>query len=603
MKRRKKRYVSIFSKTVIAFFALGFIPLLTAGLGIYNKNIKEAKSNLINNAYQMTKIIKDDVESLLEEVGIYSKYLYEYEVDEYGYFYDIMLNTDISDILKENLIEDALKMILYRNEYIDNVYFIGSDGSIYSSTKAPEKMVSQAGMQEWGGRYCSKEKNAITVVPTHEISYFLNTDEKDFTFVRNIMNIQSIQTAGSEVLGTLFIDIRTDCFQKILDEISVDTSDQFFVADQRERSSVFSSYEEKAAKDDQDVMWQNVKSIKEKFCLALDGMYLIGHPIEGTEWVIVEKIPLSDFERLYRTIVRSTLWVILLSIFLLLILYYYNSKTIEKPIRMLKNAMDKIKAGNLNTRVELTTNDELGVLADGLNSMTEQLRRHIEKVYIAEIKQKEAHIGALMAQIQPHYLYNTLDVIRMSAISNDDLVTARMLESLSGQMRYLISDNRSMVDLQEEIDSIRNYFIIVSIRYENTVHLEIDVERELLQCKIPRLTLQPIVENSVKYGISPNGRGTIAIYAKKIRNSLELSVLDDGVGMDKGTLEHTNKVLQGVIRRKESETKKFSIGLKNVEDRIKLHFGEAYGIELLSTPGMGTCVQCHLPVIYGKGEG
>nr|WP_264470397.1 sensor histidine kinase [Enterocloster citroniae] len=286
-----------------------------------------------------------------------------------------------------------------------------------------------------------------------------------------------------------------------------------------------------------------------------------------------------------------------------MILYYFNSKTTAKPIRLLKDAMDKIKAGKLETRVDIRSNDELGVLADGLNNMTEQLQKHIEKVYISEIRQKEAQIKALTAQIQPHYLYNTLDAIRMSAITNDDHDTALMLESLSAQMRYLIGDARSLVTLKEELDSIRNYFIIIQIRYENAVQLEINGKNETLKCRIPRLTLQPIIENSVKYGISPRGEGSIAVYTEKKQEYLEITVLDDGVGMDGETLAYVNGVLKGTVIQERTEERRFSIGLKNIEDRIKLQFGDCYGIRLDSTPGLGTLVHVKLPVYYGEGEG
>jgi len=265
--------------------------------------------------------------------------------------------------------------------------------------------------------------------------------------------------------------------------------------------------------------------------------------------------------------------------------------------------MDKIKAGKLETRVDIRSNDELGVLAEGLNNMTEQLQKHIEKVYISEIRQKEAQIKALTAQIQPHYLYNTLDAIRMSAITNDDHDTALMLESLSAQMRYLIGDARSLVTLKEELDSIRNYFIIIQIRYENAVQLEINGKNETLKCRIPRLTLQPIIENSVKYGISPRGEGSIAVYTEKKQEYLEITVLDDGVGMDGETLAYVNGVLKGTVIQERTEERRFSIGLKNIEDRIKLQFGDCYGIRLDSTPGLGTLVHVKLPVYYGEGEG
>ena len=148
---------------------------------------------------QITKGINDDIAVLLEEISDHSKYLYEYEADDYGYFYEIMTNDAISDILRENLVEDALKKILYRNDSINHVYFIDTKGKVYSSTKAPEKIVNQKLMDEWGNAHYVPEKNAVTIIPTHGTEYYFNSSKENFTYVRNIMNTRSIESASREI--------------------------------------------------------------------------------------------------------------------------------------------------------------------------------------------------------------------------------------------------------------------------------------------------------------------------------------------------------------------------------------------------------------------
>lgn len=331
-------------------------------------------------------------------------------------------------------------------------------------------------------------------------------------------------------------------------------------------------------------------------------MYYIGYGLEDAPWSVVEFLPFSNLERTYYSVIRNSVWIVLTSMILLYVLYVFYSNTTGKPLRLLKQAMDEIKAGNLETRVDIQSNDELGVLGDGLNGMAEQLQKHIEKVYVSEIRQKEAQLNALAAQIQPHYLYNTLDSIRMSAITNDDQDTALMLESLSAQMRYLSSDNRSLVSLKEELDNLQDYFNIIRIRYENAVQLEMNVGDDTLMCRMPRLTLQPLVENSVKHGIAPKGEGLVAVYAERKQDSLEVMVIDDGVGMDGKALEEINGVLDGKPARQGKWEKSTGIGLKNIEERIKLQFGEGYGLCLSSKEGLGTVVRCRLPIYDQEGE-
>lgn len=233
-----------------------------------------------------------------------------------------------------------------------------------------------------------------------------------------------------------------------------------------------------------------------------------------------------------------------------------------------------------------------------MNNMTEKLQGHIKKVYIAEIRQREAEIEALKTQIQPHYLYNTLDVIRMIAITNDDKETAEMIDGLSGQLKYLMGSARDMVALKDEIESVRNYFKIIHIRYENRFSLEIDMEDKLLDLKVPQLILQPVVENAVKYGLRPKeGEGVVAIRGKIENGQLEISVMDNGVGMTPQRLSYVRELLGSEETVNHPKSKRASIGLKNVYDRIKLIFGEEYHIEISSFLDIGTIVKYKLPVV------
>lgn len=597
----RKGYVSIFTKSVIAFLALGFLPFIVISLAVFRRNINAVTESAINSSYQVTRGISKDIEDLLKDVGEYSKYLYEYESDDYGYFYEIVSDSMLSDILKQNLIEDALKTILYRSESIRHVYFISAGNQLYSSTRAPEKIVSQPVMTAWVETQISAGKNAVTIIPTHSSSYYLNSAEECFTYTRNIMNTRSIQSAGSERLGTLFIDLSSEGIRHMIDEAGLSNNNHIFVIDQTVGSLVYSNYDQTETSDDFEKMRKVRNNNEQYFCLRASQMYFIGYGMKSAPWAVVEVLPFSNLERTYNSMIKNTSYLVLVSILLLTLLYQFYAKTTGRPIRILKNAMDEIKAGNLQIRVDLRTNDELGIMGNGLNSMAEQLQKHIETVYVSEIRQKEAQISALMAQIQPHYLYNTLDTIRMSAIINDDRDTAIMLESLSAQMRYLISDTRSLVSLKEELDSIQDYFNLIRIRYENSVRLEINASSESLKCKLPRLTLQPIIENSVKYGISPKGEGTIAVYSEVKQDVLEITVIDDGAGMDEGALAYVNAILRGDIIPTKQREDKSSIGLRNIEERIKLQFGENYGIDLSSTPGIGTLVRCRIPVSYGEG--
>lgn len=261
--------------------------------------------------------------------------------------------------------------------------------------------------------------------------------------------------------------------------------------------------------------------------------------------------------------------------------------------------MQQIQNGNLNARSDINTHDEFSVISEGLNKMAENLNDYINKIYVAEIQQKEAELNALKLQIQPHYLYNTLEVIKMNALENDDSITAGMLNSLSRQLRYLTNTTKEEVTLQEELDNIQNYFYIIRIRYERKFKLEIKVPEELCSLRVMKLILQPAVENSVKHGLLPkNSMGQISISAAVSNDHLEITILDNGIGIDQDAADRLNQELQSAEHIRDNTEGNISIGLVNVSSRIKLKYGDNYGLSLKSFPNIGTSITYRLPISY-----
>lgn len=234
--------------------------------------------------------------------------------------------------------------------------------------------------------------------------------------------------------------------------------------------------------------------------------------------------------------------------------------------------------------------------------MAQELEEYIHRVYVAEIRQREAELDALKSQIKPHYLYNTLDVIRMMALDHSDNQTAQMVESLSRQLKYLIGYNSDRVPLCREIDNIQEYFVIMRARYENRISLELDIAREVEECQIIKLSLQPIVENAVRHGLRQKGGGTLRIEAVKAGNGLEITVMDDGAGMDEATLTKLRESLEQESMGELKEDGWHHVGLKNAYERIKKNFGPDYGLEIFSDKDVGTVVIYHLPFIEGSSE-
>lgn len=599
--RRQDRYISLFTKLFVTLVLIGIVPLVVMGISIYNVYLNSIKETILSNMYRTTRSIGRNVEDLFNEMNENTKYLYTHQAEDYGYLYEILENKELSENKRSALVTDMLRDILYMNQHIEHVFFTLPDGRIYTAMRPPEAVTDTEKLLDWHRKNFGSDSKEIQILPSHLPDYYAGAKEQVFSVARNIMNTRTIQTADTEILGTLYIDISSSWLDGIIHETKLGQGSHIYLVDTKQKMFAYNPYKEEKYEENLgtylELMTSDYQYIK------AEGNYYIYSQIPNCSWLVLEKIPSFYLENSYRNIRNITLAVIGFGTFLLGVLYFLYSRKMNRPIRTLKEAMEQIQRGKLDTRVHIGSNDEIGFLANGLNSMTKKLQMHIRKVYVAEIKQREAEIEALKMQIQPHYLYNTLDVIRMTAITNDDAEAAEMLDGLSGQLKYLIGNVRDKVTLQAELDSVRNYFKIIRVRYKNKMTLEIDVPENLLNLEVPQLILQPIVENSVKYGLRPKeeGNGVVAIQGEIREEFLELTIMDNGVGMSAEKLEYIQNLLEhSESDKKNSDMESSGIGLKNVCDRIKMIFGEEYRIEINSFENIGTIVKYRLPVVKEK---
>lgn len=224
------------------------------------------------------------------------------------------------------------------------------------------------------------------------------------------------------------------------------------------------------------------------------------------------------------------------------------------------------------------------------------------------LQQKQAEYLALQNQINPHFLYNTLEAIRADALIAGVDQIADTTEALATFFRYTITDVERLVTLSDELENVEDYFTIQKFRFGDRMNLELELnDEELLSARMPRLVLQPLVENAVAHGLEEKtGEGTVKVVVESSRNVLYIYVKDDGVGMDTEQMEKLNEIFSAQNRTRkrfgDGRNRKGGIALPNVNSRIKLLFGEDYGLHVFSSEGMGTEIRMLLPLIYDDGE-
>lgn len=266
---------------------------------------------------------------------------------------------------------------------------------------------------------------------------------------------------------------------------------------------------------------------------------------------------------------------------------------ITEPIRKLSDAAKKAGSGDLEVRAQESSSDELAVLNESFNQMLEKIGQLVEGIRIEQINLRQTELKVLQAQINPHFLYNTLDSIIWLAESGEKEQVVQMVSSLSDFFRTTLSKGRDYITIQEEETHIRSYLKIQQFRYRDILEYEIQIPREMSQYPILKLTLQPLVENALYHGIkNKRGVGRIRITGKEEPERLVLCVQDDGIGMKPEQLAGVRDMTGG---RSDDASRSSGFGLFNVNQRLQLNYGAEYGLRIDSTYGEGTAVTVVIP--------
>lgn len=299
----------------------------------------------------------------------------------------------------------------------------------------------------------------------------------------------------------------------------------------------------------------------------------------------------AAYQTFFMNLVRFSLLGMGLLLLLVIILSYYIPRSITMPITRISRVTNQVAKGNLSVRAAAESGAEARMLSDSLNAMIDKINELLDQVTTEQIRLRKAEFELLQAQINPHFLYNTLDTIVWLAEAGDQKRVVSMVGNLSDFFRTSLNQGKDIISIREELAHVRSYLEIQQVRYQDILRYEITVPEDLYEYKIPKITIQPLVENALYHGIkNKRGQGTITVTGKSKENGFLLYVRDNGIGM---TQERLNEVRAGI--QKLSYTGKEIYGLYNVNERIRLNFGETYGISIESTYGEGTCVSISLP--------
>lgn len=395
-----------------------------------------------------------------------------------------------------------------------------------------------------------------------------------------------------EVLGVILLDIRHDIIQSSINGVTIGEKGFVFVMDQ-EDNIVYTPVNGIVYR----VNPKWVKAMEPMSVQIQGGSYQIRSELSPyTGWRTVGVFSMDEVMSSVNTIVYILFTCVIISLVLVVIVSFKFSRTLTNPIFKLKRLMKQAESGDLTVRFNFQHNDEIGELGQSFNHMIARIDQLIQMVYVEQENKRTAEMKSLQEQIKPHFLYNTLDTISWMARDYDAEDIVRLVDALTNMFRIGLSHGKDIITVKEEITHVSNYLYIQKIRYKDKLNYVIHVDESLYAIEVPKLILQPLVENAIYHGVkAKRGGGTITITGVPEGENLVFTVQDDGAGMPQEKVEELNRRMSE--RSVLDEQKSF--GLFYIRERIQLCYGTGYGVHVESALGEGTRVTITLP-LYQK---
>ncbi|RHK21710.1 sensor histidine kinase [Ruminococcus sp. AF46-10NS] len=545
---------------------------MEAYLNSYLEEVDSIAKNVNYNYY-----LQDYLETVIKEEDDYvdggiGKNMRSYEMSSQAFSDTLLSRADISSIM----IFGKKKMLLNRSMY------------------TYQRVALDYSKLDWYAKAVAKPQDAIITGPNRHS--FFDTDDEMISLSREVQSYENGTFRGVILINLNMNKITEICnsFQEKQENFICIINDKGELVYEQQNGKERFAFDEKENRQKLNTALERMK----ESCFRLNyrgEKYLVTRTdMKTTGWTLVSMVPYKSVMAETMAISGVMILAVVITLIVTLLLLNRILTGVVKPLKKLEKYMVQVNPDNMDQRMEILTDDEIGHLSMKFNQMMDRIRNLKEQVIEEQEDKRKYELQALQAQINPHFLYNTLDSIIWMAETNDSNIVA-MTEALAKLFRISLNKGNEEISLERELEHVKNYLIIQSMRYADKFTYEISVDPGVERCRTIKLILQPIVENCIYHGIKKKrGTGKITIRAYRREQNLIIEVSDDGCGMPK---EISRKILSDEI---ESENISGSgIGVKNVNERIQLRFGKKYGLSYSSEEGVGTTVTYVLP--YNEG--
>lgn len=592
------KQLSIRKKIFISQLCIIMIPITLLGTVAYVYYSRMINDKVISLLYQNNEQMVNNIDIILENTSRLSERPFLdgtiSEILKRDYVKVDPSMRNYQKIIDRNLVTESIyRGIIYANSYVQSVemlmenthdiFCVGT--SVVGNISSYEQIIKEPWYQE------IVNSEGIEIIMGSHSDHYLSRDREFVSVGRNII----LDPLSHQSDGIIKINIRVENLQKILEKFNsmegiltvlIDGNGQIICS-----NGLDSMTEQEISKllpqNHSEKFHQDVAVIEGKKyirCISTSGY---------SDWKMVNMIPEKELFAETDQFGSILVTIGFILFFVLICVSYITSRSITKPIIELKSNLKELQNGNLDVRSEVE-GGEMGDLAATFNNMASQMQSFLDEIYTKETEKRNAELLALQAQINPHFFYNTLRAIRWMADVQGACNVVDALDELVGMLRAVAHMQGDLVTIEEDLQIIKLYSEILMIRYMDRFKVEYHIDEDLKEYRTIKFLLQPILENSIFHGFDENNEeGLISVTVRSCENVIIFEVKDNGKGMDDATIK---RVLTEESVNHRGLNK---IGIFNVNNRIKLTFGEDYGIQIESVLGEYTLVRATIPMVKG----
>ena len=482
---------------------------------------------------------------------------------------------------------------IYSFEQIHGAYIYSVNGkNIYTRNSNQAFHYAKLVNDEQWFQDALRKKGIKTILGRHKNEY-VNDNTEVISLYRAIIDYSS-----NRVLGVIVIEQDVRKIGEIIDSIDMKEKSAVIVLDEN-NSPIYSSdmqlYDKISKMKDFITKSIGLKNGSYVLGQGADRIYFNQNRMDKTGWKVITCQSYNELMKDVTVIKRIIAITFLVCLFVTFTVSILISGRISSKLTKMKSLVERVKKGNLDIKINVAGSDEIASLAEVFNSMVVRLKFLIEKEYNENLLRKEAELNLLQAQINPHFLYNTLGSIKSLAKDEGAEKAAEMMQNLSNVFRYNLGRGKSIVTVGEELENIMNYLALQQYRFDDRIKVVYDIDNEILNEKILIMTLQPVVENSIIHGFEPKqGTGLLLIKGRYFHDYTKIYVIDDGVGISGEKEQEINTALENNPQIIEGQDSRI-IGIFNVNSRLKYRFGNQYGLRICKNAENGVTVEITLP--------